>query len=211
MLNLFKREEASRTEKIEAQSAQPASDGAKLPSRLHHTAFVSSDLEATRQFYEDLIGLPLVATWCEKDELFGAERVFAHCFFGLADGSSLAFFQFAEKEDQELFTQHAEDSPFRHIALKVDKQTQEALTKRVEAAGYEFPKTYTLEHGYCRSLYVRDPDGMIVEFVVDAPNVADIDARRRADAHDELKRWLAGDRTVNNDYRSEARAEEAAS
>jgi len=38
---------------------------AKLPSRLHHTAYVSKDLEATRHFYEDILGFPLVATWCE--------------------------------------------------------------------------------------------------------------------------------------------------
>src|SRR5690349_19118543 len=76
---------------------------AKLPSRLHHTAFTSRDLEATRHFYEDIIGLPLVATWCEKDELFGKERVYCHCFFGLADGGALAFFQFADKEDADLF------------------------------------------------------------------------------------------------------------
>ena len=43
----------------------------KLPSRLHHTAYVTKDLEATRRFYEDVIGLPLTATWCEKDFLFG--------------------------------------------------------------------------------------------------------------------------------------------
>jgi len=36
---------------------------AKLPSRLHHTAYVSKDLEATRKFYEDVIGLPLLASW----------------------------------------------------------------------------------------------------------------------------------------------------
>ena len=41
---------------------------AKLPSRLHHTAYVTNDLEATRKFYEDIIGLPLLATWCEKDD-----------------------------------------------------------------------------------------------------------------------------------------------
>ena len=34
----------------------------KLPSRLHHTAYVSKNLEATRKFYEDIIGLPLMAT-----------------------------------------------------------------------------------------------------------------------------------------------------
>ena len=75
----------------------------KLPSRLHHTAYVTRDLEATRKFYEDLIGLPLMATWCEVDELFGAERVYCHLFFGLGDGGALAFFKFAKKEDEELF------------------------------------------------------------------------------------------------------------
>jgi hypothetical protein len=49
-----------------------------LPSRLHHTAYVTRDLEATRQFYEDTIGLPLIATWCENDMLFGAERTYCH-------------------------------------------------------------------------------------------------------------------------------------
>ena len=37
----------------------------KLPARLHHTAYVTKDQEKTRQFYEDVIGLPLTATWCE--------------------------------------------------------------------------------------------------------------------------------------------------
>ena len=61
----------------------------KLPSRLHHNAYVTKDQEATRAFYEDLIGLPLVATWSEADELFGAKRVYCHTFFGLGDGSAL--------------------------------------------------------------------------------------------------------------------------
>jgi glyoxylase I family protein len=94
---------------------------AKLPSRLHHTAYTSKDLEATRHFYEDIIGLPLVATWCEKDELFGKERTYCHCFFGLGDGGALAFFQFADKEDADLFAPKIPATPFHHIALNVDK------------------------------------------------------------------------------------------
>ena len=53
----------------------------------------------------------------------------------------------------------------------------------------------------CRSLYANDPDGMIVEFTVDHRNVDAINAARRANAHAELKRWLAGDHTSNNTYR----------
>ena len=85
---------------------------ASLPSRLHHTAYVAKDLEATRRFYEDIIGMPLVATWCEVDELFGAERVYCHLFFELADGGALAFFSFAKPEDQELFGPKLPPSPF---------------------------------------------------------------------------------------------------
>ena len=43
----------------------------QLPSRLHHTAYTTKDMEKTRVFYEEVIGLPLVATWSESDELFG--------------------------------------------------------------------------------------------------------------------------------------------
>jgi catechol 2,3-dioxygenase-like lactoylglutathione lyase family enzyme len=61
----------------------------KILSRLHHTTYVSKDLEATRRFYEDLLGFPLIATSCESDELFGAVRTYCHCFFGIGDGSPL--------------------------------------------------------------------------------------------------------------------------
>ena len=174
-----------------------------LPNRLHHTAYVVKDLEATRHFYEDILGFPLVATWCEQEELFGSLRTYCHCFFGLADGSALAFFQFADPGDQEEFGPDLAPSPFRHVALNVDKDTQAELEKRITDAGLEAPQTYVLEHGYCRSVYAVDPDGMIVEFTLDADHVDQINEKRRKDAHSELKRWLSGDYTPNNDVRHE--------
>jgi catechol 2,3-dioxygenase-like lactoylglutathione lyase family enzyme len=175
--------------------------GAKLPSRLHHTAYVSKDLEATRRFYEDVIGLPLIATWCEKDELFGAERLYCHVFFGLADGSALAFFSFVNPEDQQLFGPTMPNSPFHHIALNVDEETQRGIEQRLAAAGYKEPESYVLEHGYCRSVYATDPNGMIVEFTNDNPAALELAAAKRANAHADLQRWLAGDHTSNNVYR----------
>ena len=58
-----------------------------------------------------------------------------------------------------------------------------------------------LEHGYCRSVYVQDPNGLILEFCLDAPGADKINETRRAQAHDDLKRWLKGDHTSNNVYR----------
>ena len=172
-----------------------------LPSRLHHTAYVTRDLEATRRFYEELIGLPLVATWCEVDELFGAERVYCHLFFALGDGGALAFFKFANPQDEELFGPKMPATPFHHIALNVDKETQQGIESRLAAAGYKEPQTYVLEHGYCRSVYVTDPNGLILEFTLDSPRVRQINNDRRASAHADLERWLAGDHTSNNTYR----------
>ena len=172
----------------------------KLPSRLHHTAYVTRDLEATRRFYEEVIGLPLVATWCEKDELFGAERVYCHLFFALGDGGALAFFKFAKPEDEALFGPKMPASPFHHIALNVDSEAQQAIEGRLAAARYQ-PAPYVLEHGYCRSVYVTDPNGLILEFTLDHPNAAQINRDRRASARADLERWTAGDHTPNNTYR----------
>ena len=151
--------------------------------------------------YEDLLGFPLIATWCESDELFGAVRTYCHCFFGIGDGNALAFFQFEKPEDQELFGPKMPSTPFHHIALKCDAETQNQIKDRLAAAGYREPNTFVLEHGYCTSLYVTDPNGMIVELTVDAPNADRIASDRRNDAHSELRRWLAGDHRSNNSYR----------
>ena len=174
---------------------------APLAQRLHHTAYVTKDQEATRVFYEDILGFPLVATWSETDELFGAERVYCHTFFGLGDGSALAFFQFANQEDQDLFDPDLTPSPFRHIALKVDADGQAEMERRLQEANWNPEGTFVLEHGYCRSLYTEDPNGMLLEFTVDVDHADEIIKDRAADAHETLKRWLAGDHTSNNNYR----------
>ena len=87
------------------------------------------------------------------------------------------------------------------MALAVDAETQAAIEKRIAAAGIKPPDTYVLEHGYCRSVYVADPNGLILEFTLDHPKADEISRDRRADAHKELKRWLAGNHTSNNTYR----------
>ena len=172
----------------------------QLPSRLHHSAYPSKDLEATRRFYEDLLGLPLVATWCEQDNIFGKDRTYCHVFFGIADGGALAFFQFADKDDEREFVPDIPQTPFLHLALKTDRATQDAAWQRLQTAGYKEPDIFVLDHGYCRSIYARDPNGMLVEFAVDADNVQAIVASQRAKAHTELARWLGGDRHANNTY-----------
>ena len=166
--------------------------------RLHHHAIVVADQEATRHFYEDIIGLPLVATWCEVENVRGRDRTYCHTFFELADGSALAFFQFADPADYEELVSNVPQS-LNHVALAATAQQQEEVIGRLEANGTGYR---VVDHGYCRSLYVADPDRSTLELTVDPPNAPEIAAARRADAHGELARWLAGNHAPNNDLRA---------
>jgi glyoxylase I family protein len=171
----------------------------RVKTRLHHNAHVTTDMEAVRKFYEEVIGFPLVATWCEKTDLFGKERTYMHCFFEIGDGECLAFFQFLDEEDQKEFGPELPLSGFRHIAMKVDQATQDGIRDRLAAAGYGEPDTYILNHGYCYSLYAFDPAKLLIEFTVDDDTVEQINAEKRKSAHEDLAKWLAGDHTPNNE------------
>jgi len=170
----------------------------ELPLRMHHHAYAVRDQEANRHFIEDILGIPLVATWCERTYRpeVGREVDYCHTFFEIADGGALAFFQFA---DDEAFEKNRailqEVGGSWHMALKVTRAGFDELQHRCEDAGVS---VRTIDHGYCLSMYLKTPDGLRLEFTVDAPEADKIAAMRRADAHSELARWLAGDRRTNN-------------
>ena len=125
--------------------------------------------------------------------LFGAERTYCHLFFGLADGGALAFFQFANTSDQELFGPKMPETPFHHIALNVDAETQDGIEQRLQGRGLQGAADRSCSSTATAARCTRRiPNGMIVEFTVDHPDVEKINATQRADAHAELKRWLGG-------------------
>ena len=175
-----------------------ASEAPSRARRLHHHAFVVRDQEATRHFYETIVGLPLVATWCEEEDFGEGPMAYCHTFYELADGGCLAFFEFAEAADWERFRRTTTPSPFHHVALSASAATQDAILARAKEAGI-FARV--VDHGYCRSLYLPDPDGLLIEVTVDDPSaIADATAHREQ-AHAELARWKGGDRRSNNRYR----------
>jgi glyoxylase I family protein len=176
-----------------------------VPVRLHHAAYVCRDLEQTRKFYEDIMGWPMVAAWRECDKVFGEDELYyCHLFFQIADGGALAFFYFANPRQHEKFAHYGPHSPFVHLALKMaDANGQQELQRKLNTAGFE---TIVIDHGYCVSLYVTDPNGLNLEFTVDHPEADKITAKREATAHDDLRRWLAGDRSTNNEWRVQAKA-----
>ena len=105
----------------------------ELPQRLHHHAFVVRDQEVNRQFFEDLLGIPLVATWCEShhNSWLGREVAMCHTFFSMADGGALAFFAFGDPEIYQLVIAEkpAVVGNFDHVAFKVSDRTYDELVK----------------------------------------------------------------------------------
>lgn len=149
---------------------------------LHHSAYRCRDSEETRRFYEDFLGLPLVEAFEIGTSRTGRRARVLHSFFRMADGSCLAFFE-APEESFEFKDQRDFDL---HIALEVTPETLDRMLARGKAADIE--TRGVSDHGFCRSIYFRDPNGYVVELttpVGDPP--ADTAAARRA-----LDAWQAG-------------------
>src|ERR1700704_5256423 len=129
----------------------------ELPQRMHHHAYAVKDQEANRHFIEDILGIPLVATWCERTfrPEVGREVDYCHTFFEIGDGGALAFFQFADDEAYEknrAILQEVGGS--WHIALKVTQSTFNEIDARVKTAGVA---SRVVDHGYCTSMYLKTP------------------------------------------------------
>jgi len=120
-------------------------------------------------------------------------------FFEMGNGECLAFFQFADEDDANEFGPELPPSGFRHLAMKVDQATQDGIRDRLASAGITEPQTYILNHGYCYSLYCSDPSGLLIEFTVDHDEIDEINNDKALTAHADLKKWLDGDHTPNNE------------
>lgn len=120
---------------------------------LHHTALISSDVERTVKFYQDLLGFPLTEL-IENRDYPGS----SHFFFDIGNGNLLAFFDFPGLDVgpyQEVL------GGLHHIAISVEPAKWAKLRTRLTEAGVEL-----IEHSEV-SLYFRDPDGARLELIAD--------------------------------------------
>jgi catechol 2,3-dioxygenase-like lactoylglutathione lyase family enzyme len=118
---------------------------------LHHNAYRCRDSEETWCFYEDFLGLRFVSVF-EIDEGRGL-----HSFFEMDDGSCLAFFEVPGKP----FDFKRQDTLDLHIALGVEPDVFDGMLGNARAEGVEVRGP--VDHGFCRSIYMRDPNGYVVE------------------------------------------------
>lgn len=139
-----------------------------VPS-LHHIALACRDPHATYRFYDGLLGFPLVYAEMDRGSDGGW---FKHLFFDLGDGSCLAFFDLhgmGETEGYGTAISTGLGLPFwvNHVAVRADAERVAEVRARLDGAGIE--AEMELDHGWCQSLYVTDPNGILVELTVDTP------------------------------------------
>ncbi|UUX94989.1 VOC family protein [Aquabacterium sp. J223] len=153
---------------------------------LHHFAWRCRDAEQTRHFYEDVVGLPLVHVIAlDHVPSTGEYCPYVHIFFGMADGSSIAFFDLGD--DTAALPSPNTPPWVNHIALTVaSEDALLALRGRLTAEGVEV--VGVTDHGICRSIYCFDPNGLRVEFTVPTMTEAE-DRAHRASAHALLAAW----------------------
>jgi catechol 2,3-dioxygenase-like lactoylglutathione lyase family enzyme len=141
--------ERARLREAHLRADRPASSARGL----HHLALLSSDVERTIRFYQDLLEFPLTEIF-ENRDYKGSN----HFFFDIGNGNLLAFFDFPGLD----LGPYAEVlGGLHHVAISVDRPTWERLRDKLEAAGVD----YQAESG--SSLYLRDPDGARLELLAD--------------------------------------------
>lgn len=131
-----------------------------MPVRsLGHTVVNVRNLERAEQFYQGILGLPIVA---RTDELGGMT------FFSLGNHHDFAIH--AVGEDAPTGDWMSSVGLF-HVAFNVGDTIDElrAVKQHLEANGVKVEMT--ADHEITASVYVRDPDGNGVELYVDTSDV----------------------------------------
>ena len=151
--------------------------------KVHHIAYRCRDSEETRRFYEDFLGLPLVASMLLRKTKTGQSVDALHTFYALEDDSCLAFF-----EVPELAFEFKQQNDFDlHLALEVDQHALHLMHTAGSAAGIE--TRGVIDHGMIHSVYFRDPNGYVIELSAKSDGYHEAITNASKDARTILDSW----------------------
>ncbi|MBD2858086.1 VOC family protein [Spongiibacter sp. KMU-158] len=164
----------------------------KSLTNIHHAAYRCRDAEQTRWFYEDILGLKLAAAFEENHDFGeGFKRHFLHIFFEMGDGNYIAFFDEPGVSKPEDFKR--KDSFDMHLAFEVENlEAVLAWQKHINDQG----KTCLgpIDHGFVKSVYMYDPNGIQIEITCRAENSDQVMAEMGVGARGALAKWTESSR-----------------
>jgi catechol 2,3-dioxygenase-like lactoylglutathione lyase family enzyme len=143
-----------------------SSESAVRSKHVHHVAYATRDPEATYDFYANKLGMKLLRTENHRQ----GDGYFRHFFFDMGQGECLAFFVVSGCGEEPGFrtgisTGNGLPVWVNHLAFALDSLEElELMKKRLRNRGIE--EMRVIDHGWATSLYLVDPNGIMVEFCV---------------------------------------------
>ncbi|MFN8050703.1 MAG: VOC family protein [Acidimicrobiales bacterium] len=120
---------------------------------LHHFALLSSDVEATIDFYQGLLEFPLTELFENRDY-----QGSTHFFFDIGNGNSLAFF---DMPGLDLGPYAEVLGGVHHIAISMEPERWSHVKAKLDDAGVPYA------HIDGTSIYFSGPDGERMELIAD--------------------------------------------
>jgi len=138
---------------IRERYLRPAGERPPSSARgVHHIALLSSDVERTVRFYQELLEFPLTEIF-ENRDYQGSN----HFFFDIGHGNLLAFFDFPGAP-----AGRSGAGAMHHVAFSVDGVDElRRLAQELEEKGVAVSPV--VDHDFIKSIYFRDPDGILLE------------------------------------------------
>lgn len=159
----------------------------RTATSFNHVAMPTNDTAATYRFYTEVLGFTLLSAVREEHvPSTGDETPFLHTFFGLEDGSCMAFFEV----DGESYAHRDDGVPswIRHFAMNVASHDELIAWKdRLEQHGVEVRGVIDHE-GIWQSIYFFDPNGLRLELTFVARELTEAD---RLHGEELVQQWIA--------------------
>ena len=122
---------------------------------IHHITFVGSNRDTLIEFYQGVLGMPLIM---EQPNLDVPEEM--HLYFDAGDGRLLTFFVRPSRADDP--TPNPEGTGnLHHLAMTVSHATYTQVARRLKERGIW--NTGNIDRGFMDSIYFRDPNGQLLE------------------------------------------------
>jgi catechol 2,3-dioxygenase-like lactoylglutathione lyase family enzyme len=122
---------------------------------LHHVTVICRELERATAFYRDILGLALVAEEVNDDD--PAMRRFTFGDAAGKPGTLVTLLEYPSLPEGQVGI-----GSTHHFALAIDSE-DELAAWRDYLREHDVPCTEVFDRGRFRSIYLRDPDGHVLE------------------------------------------------
>ena len=138
-----------------------------MVSGIHHLALFTADMDETVRFWTSVMQARLVRAGRDPD----GDPGLRHYYFDVG-GSLIAFFEFPAQDKETL-----RFGWMHHVALAASSVKElSAIKKHIE--GYQVPVSEIREHDFVKSVYLHDPNGIMVEIACPTRKLVPADLTR---------------------------------